>query len=439
MKKIFLYYMSMLLALVALSLLLTDFVTVQASTPSLSKKKITIYIGKTADLELENASNEVVWRSENDAVAKVDDDGVVKPVSVGNTKVIATYKNIDYSCEVTVKKPYLSRTEIEVFPFEFFDLSITGTKAKKWEISDETIMTAQRWNQTSYRIRALAEGEATFTVVGKDKQKYECHVIVKPCTSKASYYDKKHTKVKKISYYVDDRLAQYDSYYKGTGLKYSIRYTYDKDTYTEIQLGQLNTIKSKTVYDYNDNVVSEIIYQTRATLDNAEQNKLSEKYYDEEGFYHEKQYGVLSIDRLDCTKTSLLNETVYNKNMQVYKQVNYNDYNGVIINEDTFFPEDGKVAMSIRYDYDGNKESISYYNQDPYCLNKEEYYYPTGKIYSEMFYNPSPFFCNKKVVYSESGARTEKYYDSSRRIVRGIEYDENGNLINDSMYRSMIP
>ena len=281
-----------------------------------------------------------------------------------------------------MKQPYLNYTEIEVFPFEEFQIYITGTTVKKWEISDKSVISYVFDYNSSYTIKALAEGTATFTIKGKDKKDYVCDVTVKPCTYKETYYDKSQTRLKSISYYVDGKLQKYVSYSNSertmfsNPFKYSLTYAYENDCYIEYK--NTPNLVSKTVYDYNDNVICETTYFPGATIENADLNKRFERFSDEAGIVHEVTYQRLNQDGIKIS---------------------------VVRNEKSLFSDDGKLASYVSYNLDGLVTKGVYYNQNPYFKNKE--------------------VCRKRDYYYEI------YYDLSGRRVRVITYDVNNNIISD--------
>ncbi len=69
---------------------------------SISNEYIAIDIFEEYDLDVLNAGNNVTWTSENEAVAIVDEDGVVMGVGEGTTNVVATIGETKLKCEVTV-------------------------------------------------------------------------------------------------------------------------------------------------------------------------------------------------------------------------------------------------------------------------------------------------------------------------------------------------
>ena len=70
----------------------------------LNKDNVTIKSGMHRRLELVDADNpeEVQWTSSNDDIATVDSSGNVVAKEIGTTSILATYKNQQFKCDVTV-------------------------------------------------------------------------------------------------------------------------------------------------------------------------------------------------------------------------------------------------------------------------------------------------------------------------------------------------
>ena len=58
-------------------------VNVKAAAPKLNKKKITIYVGHTGKLKVNNARKKVKWTSSKKQIAAVSSKGVVKGKKAG--------------------------------------------------------------------------------------------------------------------------------------------------------------------------------------------------------------------------------------------------------------------------------------------------------------------------------------------------------------------
>ena len=121
--KIKICAMSLILSLVAtLALPGMTTITVQAeetvgveeaAVVKLSKKKITLEIGETYQMEVEGTEDSVKWKSKKKAVAIVSKNGTVTAKKEGKTNIIATIDGQKYKCQVRVvrpENPYLEET-----------------------------------------------------------------------------------------------------------------------------------------------------------------------------------------------------------------------------------------------------------------------------------------------------------------------------------------
>ncbi len=81
---------------------------VTVKIPRLSSSKATLKAGKTKKLKIKNTNLPVSeWKSSDEAVATVDENGLVIAVSAGNAVISATVDGVDYGCTVTVNSlPY---------------------------------------------------------------------------------------------------------------------------------------------------------------------------------------------------------------------------------------------------------------------------------------------------------------------------------------------
>ena len=73
--------------------------------PKLSKKKVTLTVGKKVKLKVKNAGKKKVkWKTNNKKVAKVNKKGVVKAKKAGKATITAKVGKKTLKCKVTVKK-----------------------------------------------------------------------------------------------------------------------------------------------------------------------------------------------------------------------------------------------------------------------------------------------------------------------------------------------
>ena len=159
--------------------------------------KVTVEKGQTANLNVAylpaDTTDEkaVTWKSENENVATVDENGVVTAVAGGTTKIVATAKandKITAVCEVKVpihtESIELNKTEIiglrkgdtEKLTVSFKPANTEDSKEVKWTSSDSTVASVDK----NGVVKGLKEGEATITVTTADgKHTASCVVKVK--------------------------------------------------------------------------------------------------------------------------------------------------------------------------------------------------------------------------------------------------------------------
>lgn len=159
--------------------------------------KVTVEKGQTANLSVAylpadtTDDKTVTWKSENENVATVDENGVVTAVAGGTTKIVATATandKITAVCEVKVpihtESIVLNKTEIkdllkgktEKLEVSFVPNNTEDSREVRWTSSDPSVATVDA-NGT---VKALKEGEAVITaeaVAGGHKA--SCTVTVK--------------------------------------------------------------------------------------------------------------------------------------------------------------------------------------------------------------------------------------------------------------------
>ena len=145
----------------------------------------------TATVQPENASDKSLeWMSSDENVAKVDEDGKVIAIGVGEATITATAKDgsgVEASCKVTVPPQLVTRiildkTDITLTPGEMDSLiakvsPVLATNGEvTWSSSDENVATVKHINTESTlisfehegKITAVGPGTATITVAAKD-------------------------------------------------------------------------------------------------------------------------------------------------------------------------------------------------------------------------------------------------------------------------------
>lgn len=94
--------------------------------PELSSKNMTVEIGKYAQLQLLQTSGGVTWQSNNNAIATVDSNGMIRGMGIGKTTITATYKGEIYKCVVTVAPVKQSILSLKSYT--------AGTATLKWKM-----------------------------------------------------------------------------------------------------------------------------------------------------------------------------------------------------------------------------------------------------------------------------------------------------------------
>ncbi|MDL2222105.1 Ig domain-containing protein [Parabacteroides sp. OttesenSCG-928-N08] len=161
----------------------------------LDYSELTLKTGETFTLQAtvkpDEATNKLFsWSSADEAIATVDEEGVVTAVSEGVTTITATTEDGEFTatCEVTVELPFvavvavsLNETEMELEVDETFTLeaSIYPDNATdqevSWSSSKEEVATVD----ANGFVKALSEGTTTIRVVTKDGEKSAiCNVTV---------------------------------------------------------------------------------------------------------------------------------------------------------------------------------------------------------------------------------------------------------------------
>lgn len=133
--------MTVMLALVApLAMPVSNTSVAQAaSTIKISKKSLSLKVGKTAVLEVKGAKK-VKWATSNKSVAKVSKTGKVTAVKAGTAKITATVNKKKYTCKVTVTAPI--DPAIAKAPFEGKFVTFGALKA----------VTPKTWTEDSSKV-----------------------------------------------------------------------------------------------------------------------------------------------------------------------------------------------------------------------------------------------------------------------------------------------
>ena len=140
----------------------------------LDQTEVSLKIGETVTLQAtvlpEGREAVVNFVSDAEAVATVDQDGVVTAVAVGTATITATADDATATCQVTVRAVEVSEVQIDVTEASLGvgeTLQLTATvspenatdKTVTWESSDDAVVTVDE----NGLVTAVAAGEATVT------------------------------------------------------------------------------------------------------------------------------------------------------------------------------------------------------------------------------------------------------------------------------------
>lgn len=162
MKKLLSYLVSLALILT----LAAPAQTAHGAVVKLNKTKLSLSIGASYSLKLQNTTGTVKWTSSNKAVASITSKGKVKAVSVGKATITAAWKNQKYKCTVTVKDKtvkiiisalILDGTSIEEYAEQFQQDNPQYLSVKPYD--DEHVAVSM---YESERIKLLEETNASF-------------------------------------------------------------------------------------------------------------------------------------------------------------------------------------------------------------------------------------------------------------------------------------
>ena len=172
-------------------------ITAEAASkkPALSKKKVTLSVGRRTKLVLKNNKQTVKWSSSNKKVATVSSSGVVQGKKAGKATITAKAGKKKYSCKVTVKavkakKVTLNKKTLTVYIGKKYTLkptvapSNTSNKSVSWKTSKKSVAAIS----SKGVVTGKKAGTATITVTTKDgsKKKATCKVTVKKAPANSS-------------------------------------------------------------------------------------------------------------------------------------------------------------------------------------------------------------------------------------------------------------
>ena len=139
-----------------------------------ASRKITLVVGQTKQLK----SGASGWTSSKRRVASVSGNGVVTALKKGKTNITARAGNNQYSYEIKVEAPRLTRTTANVEVGKEFTLRIRGTtRSFVFESSNPSVVTVKKKSKNRYIVSGSADGTALVNAVYKGVT-LSCSVVV---------------------------------------------------------------------------------------------------------------------------------------------------------------------------------------------------------------------------------------------------------------------
>ncbi len=104
---------------------------VPVNAASISKKSVSLTVGKTTTLKIQGTKSKVTWSSSNKSVATVTSKGKVKGIQGGKKATITAKVNgKKYKCTVKVKK--LTNAQVDKAMKKYYDKKMAGQGGPAW-------------------------------------------------------------------------------------------------------------------------------------------------------------------------------------------------------------------------------------------------------------------------------------------------------------------
>lgn len=146
-----------------------------AENLSISKTSMTIQVGIQKTLKIKGTKEKVFWSSENQEIATVDADGVVRGMEAGTTRIFAKVGENTYTCTVKVQKRQI-RVLLKTTGYgSIFHSTITVTSTKKFTISNgKETKTYNAKQKVTIKPNSSLFGKGTkLTIAAKDSGKIQ--------------------------------------------------------------------------------------------------------------------------------------------------------------------------------------------------------------------------------------------------------------------------
>ena len=146
----------------------------QAPEITINKTDVTLTKGDTLQLKLRGTKQAVTWKTTDQTVAAVNENGVVTAKQAGKAVVYTKLDGVKYRCVIRVEAPKLSRKTLTLVVGQTAALKMNGTSRRvKWASSDAAVVKVAK----DGTVAAKAKGKAVITAtVGK--KNYTCKIRV---------------------------------------------------------------------------------------------------------------------------------------------------------------------------------------------------------------------------------------------------------------------
>lgn len=329
-------YLLIVVALLIVGVLFPT-VIVNAASVELNKSKVVLEKDATISLKLKGAkSAKITWKSSDDKVIKISDDGKVTAVKKGTATITAIYNNKNYKCRFTVvnqntqsnkNKIYITKSRAKLEVGSALKLKIKGTQKKvTWKSSNTKVA-----DVSAGKVVAKKAGSAIITATVNGK-KYKCTItVVNSNTSN-------NTKTEEKQVTDDKELKEFTL--STNKVQLSDKYTPEKVVITDPTMGE------KT-FTLNIADPSLVVYEMR---DGANSTTIIE--------FYAKKSGTTTVTIMD--------------NEGVQKSVKLNVELPTILSVDktSIFLEGSKVSDEIKVTYNGD-DFCRFEVADAYLINAE--------------------------------------------------------------------
>lgn len=163
----------LLMTLICCILPVTANINSNAAEVALNTAKKTTYTGKSFTLTLNDATGTVEWSSSNEKVATVS-EGRVTALVAGTATITAKYNKLSYTCEVTVKEPFLNYSSKRIMVGKSFTIAPQGTKAVSFTSQNDRIASVDE----NGAVTAKESGKTVIYVKCTNGRTYACSITV---------------------------------------------------------------------------------------------------------------------------------------------------------------------------------------------------------------------------------------------------------------------